>query len=154
MYKAACKRAQQLPTLLRQRCWELLCACWQWCANGCNNSQQVWDLQCIVGRIQPISVCNPSNNMQQGVQTDATRNIQQCWELLANNVASVCTGLNKTIIRFGFCDIRKIKVSIGTCFRPRPSTWLMALSSTLVPVLFLIMQSGSSYLCFKERVSI
>ena len=31
--------------------------------------------------------------MQQGVQTDATCNIQQCWELLANNVASVCTGL-------------------------------------------------------------
>ena len=35
-----------------------------------------------------------SNNTQQGVQTDATCNIQQCWELLANNVASVCTGLN------------------------------------------------------------
>ena len=34
-----------------------------------------------------------SNNMQQGVQTDATCNIQQCWELLANNVESVCTRL-------------------------------------------------------------
>ena len=32
------------------------------------------------------------NNMQQGVQTDATCDIQQCWELVANNVASVCTG--------------------------------------------------------------
>ena len=30
--------------------------------------------------------------MQQGVQMDATCNIQQCWELLANNVASVCMG--------------------------------------------------------------
>ena len=29
--------------------------------------------------------------MQQGVQTDATRDIQQCWELLVNNVVSVCT---------------------------------------------------------------
>ena len=29
--------------------------------------------------------------MQQGVQTDATSNIQQCWELLVNNVASLCT---------------------------------------------------------------
>ena len=29
------------------------------------------------------------NNMQQGGQTDATYNIQQFWELLANNVASV-----------------------------------------------------------------
>ena len=34
------------------------------------------------------------NNMQQGVQTDATCNIQQSWELLANDVASVCTVLN------------------------------------------------------------
>ena len=42
-----------------QQCWELLHACWQGCANGCNNSQQCWDLQCIVGRIQPISPCNP-----------------------------------------------------------------------------------------------
>ena len=33
---------QQLPTLLGQQCWELLCLCWQWCANGCNNSQQWW----------------------------------------------------------------------------------------------------------------
>ena len=32
-----------------------------------------------------------SENIQQDVQTDATCNIQQCWELLANNVASVCT---------------------------------------------------------------
>ena len=34
------------------------------------------------------------HKMQQGaVQIDATCNIQQCWELLANNVAStVCTG--------------------------------------------------------------
>ena len=36
-----------------------------------------------------------SNNMQQGVQTDATCNIQQCWELLGDIVASVRTGLNK-----------------------------------------------------------
>ena len=128
--KAACKRTQQLRTLLRQQCWELLRAYWQWYANGCNNSQQCWDLKCIVGRTQPISLCKPcvlsvlgpnnvgravqtiqhccatlrwsrnkrnggsswpesltgfklfattSNNMQQGVQTDATCNIQQCW---------------------------------------------------------------------------
>ena len=38
------------------------------------------------------------NNMQQGVQTDATCNIQHCWQLLANNVASICTGLNSTLV--------------------------------------------------------
>ena len=47
------------PNLLRQQCWELLRACWQWCTNGCNNSQQCWDLQCIVGRMQPIILCKP-----------------------------------------------------------------------------------------------
>ena len=31
------------------------------------------------------------NNMQHGVQTDPTCNIQQCWRFLANNVTSVCT---------------------------------------------------------------
>ena len=36
--------------------------------------------------------------MQQGVQTDATCNTQQCWELFANNVASVCTGLILSIL--------------------------------------------------------
>ena len=127
VFKAACKRAKQLPTLLRQQCSELLRACWQWWHV---QTKQVWDLQCIVGRIQPISLCNPyvmsvrgpnnvwravqtdstllryaytkeklgvvgwkvwpvsnfaqhhattSNNVQQGVQTDATCNIQQCF---------------------------------------------------------------------------
>ena len=65
-FKATCKRAQQLPILLR--------ACWQWCANGCNNSQQVWDLQCIVGRIQPISLCNPCVMSMRGAWP------QQCWK--------------------------------------------------------------------------
>ena len=40
-------------------------------ANGRNNSQQCWDLRCIVGRIQPVSLCKPcvmrvrgSNNVE------------------------------------------------------------------------------------------
>ena len=96
--KAACKRTQQLPTLLAQQCWELLPACWQWCANGCNNFQQCWDLQCIVGRIQTISLCKPCvmsvrgpNNVGRAVQTDPTllryasaiTEQKKCWELLA-----------------------------------------------------------------------
>lgn len=31
--------------------------------------------------------------MQQSVEKDAAFNIQQCWELLANDIASICTGL-------------------------------------------------------------
>ena len=145
--KAACKQMQQLPTLLRQQGGELLRASWQWCANGRNNSQHCWDLQYVLGRIQPRSLCKPCvmsvrgpnnvgravqtdptllryasaiteqkkcwellaekfdrfqtlrNNMQQEVQTDTTCNIQQCWELLANNVAFVFAGLKELFLK-------------------------------------------------------
>ena len=40
-----------------------------------------------------LCAATPSN-MQQGVHTAMTCNIQNCWELLANNVASVCMGLD------------------------------------------------------------
>ena len=98
LLKAALKRTQQLATLSRQQCWELLRACWQWCANGCNNSQQCWDLQCIMGRIQPISLCKPCvisvrgpNNVGRAVRTNPTllryasaiTEQKKCWELLA-----------------------------------------------------------------------
>ena len=70
------RAVQTDPTLLRhasaiteqRKCWELLAEKFDW--------------------FQTLR-----NNMQQGVQTDARCNIRQFWELLANNVASVCTGL-------------------------------------------------------------
>ena len=70
---------RQPPTLLGQQCWQLLRPCWQWCANGCNNSQQCWDLQCIVGRMQPMRPCKLRlirvrglKNIGKAVQTDPT----------------------------------------------------------------------------------
>ena len=39
--KAACKRTQQLPTFLRQQCWELLRACWQWCETDATTPKNV-----------------------------------------------------------------------------------------------------------------
>ena len=108
---AACKRTQQLPALLRQQFWELMRACWQWFANGCNNSQQCWDLQCIVGRIQPISLCKPCvmsmrgpNNVGRAVQTDPTllryasaiTEQKKCWELLAEKFDQFQTLRNNT----------------------------------------------------------
>ena len=107
--QAACKRAQRLPTLLRQQCWELLRTCWQWCSNGCNNSQQVWDLQCTVGRIKPIRLCNPyvisvrgPNNVGRAVQTDPTllcntsaiTEQKKCCDLLAEKFDRFQTLLN------------------------------------------------------------
>ena len=110
-------KTQQLPTLLRQQCWEFLRACWQWGANGCNNSQQCWDLQCIVRRIQPISLCKPCvisvrgpNNVGRALQTDPTllryasviTEQKKCWEMwaekfdrfqiLRNNIQQHATG--------------------------------------------------------------
>ena len=79
--------------------------------NGCNNSQQVWDLQCIVGRIQPTSLCNPcvmsvrgANNVGGSVQTDPTllcyasaiTEQKKCWELLAEKFDRFQTLRNNT----------------------------------------------------------
>ena len=89
----------------------MLRAYWQWSANGCNNSQQVCDLQCIVGRIQPISFCNPCvisvrgpNNVGRAVQTDPTllcyasaiTEQENCWELLAEKFDRFQTLCNNT----------------------------------------------------------
>ena len=80
-------------------------------ANGRNNSQQVWDLQCIVGRIRPISLCNPCvisvrgpNNVKRAVQTDPTllpyasaiTEQKKCWELLAERFGRFQTLRNNT----------------------------------------------------------
>ena len=41
------------------------------------------------------------------------------------------TVYNKTIIRFGFCDIPNNQ-SLGKCYQPRPSARLITLTSTLI----------------------
>ena len=81
------------------------------CANGRNNSQQYWDLQCIVGRIKPISLCKPCvmsvrgpNNVGRAVQTDPTllryasaiTEQNKCWELLAEKFDRFQTLRNNT----------------------------------------------------------
>ena len=75
-------------------------------ANRRDNSQYCWPPMsgfvasvCTWRKVWAISnfaqqLPTTSNNMQQSAQTDATCSIQQCRELLAKNVASVCTGLD------------------------------------------------------------
>ena len=41
------------------------------------------------------------------------------------------TMYNKTIIRFGFCDIENYQ-GLGKCYQPRPSAWLITFTSTLI----------------------
>ena len=60
--------------------------CWRWFQSVCT----LYVAKSLTGFKQHGTA---SNNMQQGVQTDATCNMQQSWELLANDVASVCTVL-------------------------------------------------------------
>ena len=70
--KARCKRTRQLPILFPNN------------VGSCGVRLHV--AKGLTG------LC--ATKLQQSVETDATHsNIQQCWELLANNVASVCTGL-------------------------------------------------------------
>ena len=84
-----------------ERAWPQQCR--KSCANGSNivalrfGDHGTKEMLGVVGwKVWPVSNfaqqhATASNNMQQGVQTDATCNIQQYWELMANNVASVCT---------------------------------------------------------------
>ena len=51
--------SQIKSTLLAQQCWELPRLCWLCCANECTKFQQYWDLQWILGRIQPIRLWRP-----------------------------------------------------------------------------------------------
>ena len=92
--------------------------CWHWCANGCNSSQQCWDLQCIVGRIQSIRLCKPcvmgvrgANNVGRAAQTDPTllryasaiTEQKKCWELLAEKFDRFQTLRNNTQQRATGC---------------------------------------------------
>ena len=61
----------------QKKCWELLAEKFDWFQTLRNNTQQ-----------HPTT-CNRVRKRTQHV----TCNMQQCWELLANNLASVCTGL-------------------------------------------------------------
>ena len=56
--------------------------------------QHCWELSHLAKSLTGFKLCATTpNNMQQDVQTDATCNIQQFWELLANNVTPLARGL-------------------------------------------------------------
>ena len=111
--------------------------CWKSCAKGYNivalrlSDHGTKEMLGFVGwKVWLVSNfaqqhAKTSNNMQQGVQTDATCNIQQCWELLANNVASVCTGLNdlnNDLFKFKYLDTRR-SPSSWICNFSTPPVW-------------------------------
>ena len=93
------------PTMLEELCKGI-----QLC---CTPLQQSWNKRnvgsCWLKSWTSFKLCTTPNNMQQGVQMGVTCNIQQCWELLANNIVSVidvyeinvvsiCTGLNSSVL--------------------------------------------------------
>ena len=83
-----------------QQCWELLhpfARSLKPRANGRNIVGSCCVRLHVAKSLTGFKLCATTpNNMQQGVQTDVTCNIQQGWELVANNVASVCTGLKRS----------------------------------------------------------
>ena len=83
MLEELCKRIQHCcATLRRSRNKRNVGSCW---------------LKSLTGFKLCATTRNNIQQLQQGVQTDATCNIKQCWELLVNNVASVCTGLKMPV---------------------------------------------------------
>ena len=80
-----------LKPLLRQQCWKLLRPCWQWCANGCNNSKQRWKLLRSCWQWCP----NGGNNSK------------QCWD---NNVGSCCA-----LVGSGVQTDATTHNNVGTC---------------------------------------
>ena len=61
------RAVQTDPTLLRY-------------ASAITGQNKCWEL--LAERFDRFQLCaTTSNNMQQGVQTDATCNIEECWEL-------------------------------------------------------------------------
>ena len=130
---------------MAQQCWELLRLCWQWCAHGCNNSQHCWDLQCIVGRIQPISLCKPCvmsvrghNNVGRAVQTDPTllryasviTEQKKCWELLDekfDRFQTLRNNMQQGVETDATCNIQQCCVRLHAALYPSasvPSNWL------------------------------
>ena len=137
-------------------------ACWQWCANGCNNCQQCWDLQCIVGRTQPISLCKPCvmsvrgpNNVGRAVQTDPTllryasaiteQNKWKVWlvSTFAQQHATTCNRVCKltqhvTSNYVGSCWANSVaSVCTGLKFRPttRYRTYNYQISTRLIQIM-------------------
>ena len=74
------------PTMLEELCKRI-----QHCCATLRRSRNKRNVgSCWLKSLTGFKLCATTrNNMQQGVQTNATCNIQQCWELLG--VASVCT---------------------------------------------------------------
>ena len=92
-----------LPTMLEELCKRI-----QHCCATFRRSRNKRNVgSCWLKSLTGFKLCaTTSTNMQQGVQT-ATCNIQQCLELLVNNVASVCTQPKMACYSF-----QKIKITI------------------------------------------
>ena len=97
-------RGDDLLRKTRLKLWELLRPCCQWCANGCNNSQQCWYLPCIMGRIQPIRLGRLCVMRVRGPNIeDLCKRIQHC--------CASRFGLHRTNERLGVGDLNVWLVS-------------------------------------------
>ena len=112
---------QQLPTLLSDdmfsvrlnTLWHVIACCAnnggsrcvrrQWRAIGCNNSQQCWDLQCIVGRIRPISLYKPCVMSVRG-PNNVGRAVTALLEATDSWAVNVDRGLLNAVV---FLDLKK-----------------------------------------------
>ena len=99
------------PTMLEELCKRIQ----HCCATLRRSRNKISVGSCWLKSLTGFKLCATTpNNMQQAVQTDATCNIQH-WELLANNVASVCTGLNTfNVIYLVECHLCNLQYIVET----------------------------------------
>ena len=121
---------KSLYTMHNKRAWPQ--QCWKSCANGsnivalCFGDHGTKEMLGVVGwnvwRVSNFAQQHVTafNNMQRGVQMDTTCKIQQCWELLVNNVSFVCTQPKDRVTKV----IQRFTVTPGQAYPHMSHLWI------------------------------
>ena len=122
--------------------------CWNSCANGSNiaalrfgdHGTQRNVGSCWLERFTVFKLCartpgpTTRKNTQQGVQTDATCNIQQCWEFLADNVVTKLQLFHRTCAMVSLWILATEVKSVSDSWKIRKKEdwwrWVNAFEST------------------------
>ena len=114
MLEELCKRIQHCCAMLRR-------------SRNKRNVGSCWWLKSLTC----FKLCATTfNNMQRGVQTDATCNIQQCLEFLVNNVSFVCTQPKDRVTKV----IQRFTVTPGQAYPHMSHLWIHYLKIESVPI--------------------
>ena len=91
---------------------------WWWCAKGCNNSQQCWDLQCTMGRVQLLRLwrpwlCNACAWPQQSWESCTNRSSIVALHFRDHRTKMLGVSLLKSLTNFELCATTPNKMQQG-----------------------------------------